>query len=234
MLMRQPADLALIQSQLALRDRDEPAPAGALHRRCSTAQGVPQPARPPLVDLLADPSGPSCRVQLSGPGRQQMGPGVVRQADGPLRAASRRRPVQHRATGAVQQAAAGSDPAGQHAAGTLTIQGAGRAASNIWIGLTPYLHTKVPGEARRGRGRAARPGPERARLVAGPLPGCCRRHGATTRRCRSLARRPRRTRRDAGCTAARSIRATTPAAATTPARRRTAVWWRWSTGPWTA
>ena len=27
------------------------------------------------------------------------------------------------------------------------IQGAGRAASNIWIGPTPYLHTKVPGEA---------------------------------------------------------------------------------------
>jgi hypothetical protein len=146
MQSRQPADLALIQSQVAQRDRDEPR-LQALAMAVAAAQGVPQPARPPLADLLAiRPSYPVV-FSFQRPGRQQMGLALVRQADGRF---------VRRADGGifnVEQLAfsssglPGTITLGNTPQGLFTIQGAGRAATNIWIGPTPYLHTKVPGEA---------------------------------------------------------------------------------------
>jgi len=146
MQSRQPADLALIQSQLAQRDRDEPR-LQALAMAVSAAQGVPQPARPPLADLLAIRPGYPVIFSFQRPGRQQMGLALVRQADGRF---------VRRADGGlfnVEQLALSSSglpgtiTLGNTPQGLFTIQGAGRAATNIWIGPTPYLHTKVPGEA---------------------------------------------------------------------------------------
>ena len=146
MQTRQPADLALIQSQLAQRDRDEPR-LQALAQALATAQGVPQPARPPLADLLAIRPGYPVVFSFQRPGRQQMGLALVRQADGRF---------VRRADGGlfnIEQLALSSSglpgtiTLGNTPQGLFTIQGAGRAASNIWIGPTPYLHTKVPGEA---------------------------------------------------------------------------------------
>ncbi len=146
MQSRQPADLALIQSQLAQRDRDEPR-LQALAMAVSAAQGVPQPARPPLADLLAIRPGYPVVFSFQRPGRQQMGLALVRQADGRF---------VRRADGGlfnVEQLALSSSglpgtiTLGNTPQGLFTIQGAGRAATNIWIGPTPYLHTKVPGEA---------------------------------------------------------------------------------------
>ena len=146
MQTRQPADLALIQSQLSQRDRDEPR-LQALATALSAAQGVAQPARPPLADLLTIRPGHPVVFSFQRPGRQQMGLALVRQADGRFV----RRPdggLFH-----VEQLALSSSglpgtiTLGNTPQGLFTIQGAGRAASNIWIGPTPYLHTKVPGEA---------------------------------------------------------------------------------------
>ncbi|MET0208241.1 MAG: hypothetical protein ABW220_04320, partial [Burkholderiaceae bacterium] len=78
---RQPADLALIQSQLAQRDRDEPR-LQALARALTLAQGTPPAVRPPLADLLMIRPGHPVVFSFQRPGRQQMGLALVRQADG--------------------------------------------------------------------------------------------------------------------------------------------------------
>lgn len=146
MQTRQPSDLALIQSQLAQRDRDEPR-LQALALAVGGAQGVPQPARPPLADLLSVRPGYPVVFSFQRPGRQQMGLALVRQADGRF---------VRRADGGLFNIAQlalsssglpGTITLGNTPQGLFTIQGAGRAASNIWIGPTPYLHTKVPFEA---------------------------------------------------------------------------------------
>lgn len=158
MQSRQPADLALIQSQLAQRDRDEPR-LQALAQALDGAQGLPQPARPPLADLLAIRPGYPVVFSFQRPGRQQMGLALVRQADGRF---------VRRADGGlfnVEQLALSSSglpgtiTLGNTPQGLFTIQGAGRAASNIWIGPTPYLHTKVPGEASIAEYEQRAPGP---------------------------------------------------------------------------
>lgn len=146
MQTRQPADLALIQSQLAQRDRDEPR-LQALAQAVSAAQGVAQPARPPLADLLAVRPGYPVVFSFQRPGRQQMGLALVRQADGRFV----RRPdgglFNIGQLALSSSGLPGTITLGNTPQGLFTIQGAGRAASNIWIGPTPYLHTKVPGEA---------------------------------------------------------------------------------------
>ncbi|MDH0868239.1 hypothetical protein [Mitsuaria sp. GD03876] len=146
MQSRQPADLALIQSQLAQRDRDEPR-LQALAQALGAAQGLPQPARPPLADLLAIRPGYPVVFSFQRPGRQQMGLALVRQADGRFV----RRPdgglfnIEQLALSS--SGLPGTVTLGNTPQGLFTIQGAGRAATNIWIGPTPYLHTKVPVEA---------------------------------------------------------------------------------------
>lgn len=146
MQTRQPADLALIQSQLAQRDRDEPR-LQALAQAVGGAQGVPQPARPPLADLLTVRPGYPVVFSFQRPGRQQMGLALVRQADGRFV----RRPdggLFNVAQLALSSSGLpGTITLGNTPQGLFTIQGAGRAATNIWIGPTPYLHTKVPFEA---------------------------------------------------------------------------------------
>ena len=158
MQTRQPADLALIQSQLAQRDRDEPR-LQALALAVAAAQGQPQTARPPLADLLAIRPGHPVVFSFQRPGRQQMGLALVRQADG--------RFVRRPDGGVfnIEQLALSSSglpgtiTLGNTPQGLFTIQGAGRAASNIWIGPTPYLHTKVPGEASVADYEQRAPGP---------------------------------------------------------------------------
>ncbi|ANH69530.1 hypothetical protein [Mitsuaria sp. 7] len=158
MQTRQPSDLALIQSQLAQRDRDEPR-LQALAQAVSTAQGVPQSARPPLADLLAVRPGSPVVFSFQRPGRQQMGLALVRQADGRFV----RRPdgglfnIEQLALSS--SGLPGTITLGNTPQGLFTIQGAGRAASNIWIGPTPYLHTKVPGEASVAEYEQRAPGP---------------------------------------------------------------------------
>ncbi len=146
MATRQPADLALIQSQLSAREPDEPR-LRALALALATAQGVPQPQRPPLADLLAVRPGYPVVFSFQRPGRQQMGLALVRQADGHF---------VRRADGGLfnipqlalsRSGLPGTITLGNTPQGLFTVQGAGRAASNIWIGPTPYLHTKVPVEA---------------------------------------------------------------------------------------
>ncbi len=146
MQTRQPADLALIQAQLAQRDRDEPR-LQALALAVTTAQGGASPTRPPLADLLGVRPGFPVVFSFQRPGRQQMGLALVRQADGRF---------VRRADGGLfnigqlalsSSGLPGTITLGNTPQGLFTIQGVGRAASNIWIGPTPYLHTKVPGEA---------------------------------------------------------------------------------------
>lgn len=158
MQTRQPADLALIQSQLAQRDRDEPR-LQALALAVAAAQGLPQTARPPLADLLAIRPGHPVVFSFQRPGRQQMGLALVRQADGRFV----RRPdgglfnIEQLALSS--SGLPGTITLGNTPQGLFTIQGAGRAASNIWIGPTPYLHTKVPGEASVAEYEQRAPGP---------------------------------------------------------------------------
>ncbi|OWQ86278.1 hypothetical protein CDN99_20825 [Roseateles aquatilis] len=158
MQTRQPADLALIQSQLAQRDRGEPR-LQALALAVAAAQGVAQPARPPLADLLAVRPGYPVVFSFQRPGRQQMGLALVRQADGRFV----RRPdgglfnIEQLALSS--SGLPGTITLGNTPQGLFTIQGAGRAATNIWIGPTPYLHTKVPGEASVAEYEQRAPGP---------------------------------------------------------------------------
>ena len=132
MQTRQPADLALIQSQLAQRDRDEPR-LQALALAVAAAQGVAQAARPPLADLLAIRPGYPVVFSFQRPGRQQMGLALVRQADGRFV----RRPdgglfnIEQLALSS--SGLPGTITLGNTPQGLFTIQGAGRAASNIWI-----------------------------------------------------------------------------------------------------
>jgi len=146
MQTRQPSDFALIQAQLAQRDRDEPR-LQALALAVTSAQGGASPTRPPLADLLGVRPGFPVVFSFQRPGRQQMGLALVRQADGRF---------VRRADGGLfnigqlalsSSGLPGTITLGNTPQGLFTIQGAGRAASNIWIGPTPYLHTKVPGEA---------------------------------------------------------------------------------------
>lgn len=158
MQTRQPSDLALIQSQLAQRDRAEPR-LQALSQAVATAQGLPQTARPPLADLLAIRPGHPVVFSFQRPGRQQMGLALVRQADGRFV----RRPdgglfnIEQLALSS--SGLPGTITLGNTPQGLFTIQGAGRAASNVWIGPTPYLHTKVPGEASVAEYEQRAPGP---------------------------------------------------------------------------
>lgn len=150
MQSRQPADLALVQAQLQRRDErregQEPRLI-ALGRALSVARGAPPPVRPPLADLLALRPGTPVVFSFQRPGRQQMGLALVRQADGRFV----RRPdgglfhVQQ--LGLSRSGLPGTLTLGNTPQGLFAIHGAGRAASNVWIGATPYLHSKAPVEA---------------------------------------------------------------------------------------
>lgn len=163
MQSRQPADLALVRSQLQARLATPPgaaparlagsaAPAPdprliALDQALSLAEGHPAPPRPPLAELFTARPGHPVVFSLQRPGRQQMGLALVRQADGRFV----RRPdggLFHIGQLALSRSnLPGTITLGNTPQGLFSIQGAGRAASNIWIGPTPYLHSKVPIEA---------------------------------------------------------------------------------------
>ncbi|WP_431259727.1 hypothetical protein ACQ86G_05905 [Roseateles chitinivorans] len=159
MQTRQPADLALIQSQLAQRDRAEPR-LQALAQAVATAQGLPQAARPPLADLLTIRPGHPVVFSFQRPGRQQMGLALVRQADGRFVRRSDGGLFNIEQLALSSSGLPGTITLGNTPQGLFTIQGAGRAASNIWIGPTPYLHTKVPGEASVAEYEQRAPGPD--------------------------------------------------------------------------
>jgi len=146
MRTRQPADLALIRAQLIQRDGYEPR-LQALSQALAVAEGQAQPARPPLAELLAVRPGFPVVFSFQRPGRQQMGLALVRQADGRFV----RRPdggLFNIAQLALSSSGLpGTITLGNTPQGLFAIQGAGRAATNVWIGPTPYLHSKVPVEA---------------------------------------------------------------------------------------
>ncbi|WAC73907.1 hypothetical protein OU995_03995 [Roseateles sp. SL47] len=143
---RQPADQALVRSQLVQRDTAEPR-LQALAQALSVAEGHAQPARPPLADLLALRPGFPVVFSFQRPGRQQMGLALVRQADGRFVRRSDGG-VFHIAQLALSSSGLpGTITLGNTPQGLFAIQGAGRAATNVWIGPTPYLHSKVPVEA---------------------------------------------------------------------------------------
>ena len=138
------ADRALVQAQLQQRLAQTPNEP----RLLALVQALqPTPARPPLAELFRARPGHVVVFSLQRPGRQQMGLALVRQADGRFV----RRPdgglFNIAQLALARSGLPGTLTLGNTPQGLFTIQGAGRAASNVWIGATPYLHTKVPLEA---------------------------------------------------------------------------------------
>lgn len=143
---RQASDLALVRSQVMQRETSEPR-MQALVQALFVAEGLAQPARPPLADLLAVRPGFPVVFSFQRPGRQQMGLALVRQADGRFVRRSDGGLFNIAQLALSSSGLPGTITLGNTPQGLFAIQGAGRAATNVWIGPTPYLHSKVPIEA---------------------------------------------------------------------------------------
>ena len=105
--------------------------------------------QPPLPDLMAAPLRPGFPVifSLQRPGRQQMGLALVRGADGRfVRGASGQLFGQPQLS-LARTGLPGTITNGNTPQGIFTIVGAGKA-TNPNIGPTPYLHSKLPIEAK--------------------------------------------------------------------------------------
>ena len=106
-------------------------------------------ARPPLADLLAAPLRPGYPAvySLQRPGREVMGLALVRGADGRfLREPGGGLFSQPQLARALTHLP-GTITNGNTPQGVFTLVGAG-TATNPWIGPTPYLHSKLPIEAK--------------------------------------------------------------------------------------
>ncbi len=143
---RQASDLALVRSQVMQRETSEPR-MQALVQALLVAEGLPQAARPPLADLLAVRPGFPVVFSFQRPGRQQMGLALMRQADGRFVRRSDGGLFNIAQLALSSSGLPGTLTLGNTPQGLFAIQGAGRAATNPWIGPTPYLHSKVPVEA---------------------------------------------------------------------------------------
>jgi hypothetical protein len=106
-------------------------------------------APPPLADLLAAPLRPGLPVivSLQRPGRQQMGLVLVRSADGRFVRDAAGRLFASPQLALARTGLPGTITNGNTPQGVFTIVGAG-TATNPNIGPTPYLHSKLPIEAK--------------------------------------------------------------------------------------
>jgi hypothetical protein len=117
----------------------------ALMRRLSPSAAVP----PPLPDLLAAPLRPgfAALYSLQRPGRQQMGLVLVRGADGRFVRDAAGQLFASPQLALSRSGLPGTLTNGNTPQGLFTLVGAG-TATNPNIGPTPYLHSKLPVEAK--------------------------------------------------------------------------------------
>ncbi|MDR7297497.1 hypothetical protein J2X16_002846 [Pelomonas aquatica] len=106
-------------------------------------------AQPPLPALLAAPLRPGFPVivSLQRPGRQQMGLALVRAADGRFVRDAANRLFTSPQLALARTGLPGTITNGNTPQGVFTVVGAG-TATNPNIGPTPYLHSKLPVEAK--------------------------------------------------------------------------------------
>ena len=106
-------------------------------------------AQPPLADLLAAPLRPGFPVivSLQRPGRQLMGLALVRGADGRFVRDAAGRLFASPQLALARSGLPGTITNGNTPQGVFTVVGAG-TATNPNIGPTPYLHSKLPIEAK--------------------------------------------------------------------------------------